>query len=135
MYPFGEWVVVHEQASITYAGRTIRVSGNEVTLDQQDYINARMSDLPVKKVKDLAKEEECNVDEVADFQSSVGDLHWVISQTRVDHAVDTSRYQKRQKQPTYGDYLDLGRTVREVRNSRFRNPSEAYSETNPRSMD
>ena len=55
--------------------------------------------------------------ETADFKSGVGDLHWVTSQTRVDHAVDTSRFQKRQTKPTYGDYLDLARVVKEVKDT------------------
>ena len=42
-------------------------------------------------------------------------MQWVTSQTRVDHAVDTSRLQKRQNHPTYGDYLDLGKIIHEVK--------------------
>ena len=47
--------------------------------------------------------------------SGVGDLHWVTSQSRPDHAVDTSRLQKRQVTPTYNDLLDLGKVVKEVK--------------------
>ena len=36
---------------------------------------------------------------------------------RVDHAVDTSRLQKRQNDPTYGDYKDLAKVVREVKST------------------
>ena len=56
-----------------------------------------------------------NEAEKADYKSGVGDLHWVTSQTRVDHAVDTSRLQKRQQTRTYADYLDLGRVIKEVK--------------------
>ena len=33
----------------------------------------------------------------------------------MDHAVDTSRFQKRQNKPTYGDYLDLAKVIKEVK--------------------
>ena len=42
-------------------------------------------------------------------------MHWATSQTRVDHAVDTSRLQKRQNGPTFGDYKDLAKVVKEVK--------------------
>ena len=76
-----------------------------------------MDDLPCKKVKNRSKDSDTTEMERADFKSSTGDLHWVTSQTRVDHAVDTSRLQKRQNKPTYGDYLDLGKIVREVKST------------------
>ena len=96
-YPFGERVKVQEQGSVTYTGRTITVQGTEVQMNQQAYIEGRMSKLPVKKTKNREKNDTCTEMEKADFKSSVGDLHWVTSQTRVDHAVDTSRLQKRQQ--------------------------------------
>ena len=103
-YPFGEWVNVSEVDSITYTGRTIKVVGDEVWINQQDFIEGRMSEMPSKKSKTRAKTDPCTEMERADFKSGVGDLHWVTSQTRVDHAVDTSRLQKRQVNPTYGDF-------------------------------
>jgi len=114
-YPFGEWVEVAKQGSVTYTGRTISVNGQEVNMSQEDFIKGRMTSLPVKKSKSRDKSELCTEIEKADFKSGLGDLHWVTSQTRVDHAVDTSRLQKRQQNPTYGDYLDLGRIVKEVK--------------------
>ena len=39
----------------------------------------------------------------------------MTSQTLIHHAVDTLRLQKRQTKPTYGDYLDLSRVVKEVK--------------------
>ena len=74
-----------------------------------------MTNLPVKKAKNRERTDLCEEMEKADFKSGVGDLHWVTSQTRVDHAVDTSRLQKRQQNATYGDYLDLGRIIKEVK--------------------
>jgi len=116
-YPFGEWVRVSEVESITYTGRTIEVKGNEVLVHQKDFIDGRMTDLPIKKAKNRSKSDLATEVEKADFKSGCGDLHWVTSQTRVDHAVDTSRLQKRQSNPTYGDYLDLGRVIREVKST------------------
>ena len=82
---------------------------------QEDYIEGRMAQLPARKSKNRAKADPCTEVEKADFQSSVGDLHWVTSQTRPDHAVDTSRFQKRQTKPTYSDYIDLGKAIKAVK--------------------
>ena len=71
--------------------------------------------MPSKRYKNRAKTDPCTELEAADFKSGVGDLHLVTSKTRVDHAVDTSRFQKRQAKPNYGDYLDLARVVKEVK--------------------
>ena len=88
---------------VTYTGRTIEVCGDEVHVNQTDFIQGRMNYVPPKRHKSRAKTDPCTEVEAADFKSGVGDLHWVTSQTRVDHAVDTSRFQKRQTKPTYGD--------------------------------
>ena len=74
-----------------------------------------MSYVPSKRHTKRAKTDLFTEMETVDFKSGVGDLHWVTSQTRVGHAVDTSRFQKRQTKPTYGDYLDLARVVKEVK--------------------
>ena len=74
-----------------------------------------MSSLPVKKTKHRDLQSPVTEKEKADFKSSVGDLHCVTSQTRVDHAVDTSRLQKRQNNPVCTDFLDLGRIIRDVK--------------------
>ena len=95
--------------SVTYTGRTLDLFGEEVHVHQKDFIEGRMSSLSFKKSKGRDKSSPCDESEKADFKSGVGDLHWVTSQTRVDHAVDTSRFQKRQNKPTYGDYLDLAK--------------------------
>ena len=95
---------------VTYTGRTI-----EVCVNQTDFIQGRMNYVPSKRYKNRAKTDPCTELEAADFKSGVGDLHWVTSQTRVDHAVDTSRFQKRQTKLNYGDYLDLARVVKEVK--------------------
>ena len=114
-YPFGEWTEVHKIGSITYTGRTILVKGTEVWINQQDFIEGRMTLLKHKKEKGQDKDRECTELEKADYKSGVGDLHWVTSQTRIDHAVDTSALQKRQQAPKYSDYLYLGRTIKEVK--------------------
>ena len=116
-YPYGEWVNVSEAKKVLYTGRTIELIGSEVVMHQKEFIEGRMNNLPVKKHKNRPKDDVCIEVEVADFKSGVGDLHWVTSQTRVDHAVDTSRLQKRQNQPTYGDYLDLSRVIKEVKST------------------
>ena len=100
-YPFGEWTLVHKVKSITYTGRTARVHGDEILVDQEAFIKGRMSDLPKMKSRLRSLDDPCTEEERADFKSGVGDLHWVTSQTRVDHAVDTSRLQKRQNKPTH----------------------------------
>ena len=65
--------------SIAYTGRTIKVRGNEILVNQQDFIDGRMSNLPAKKARDRSKTENCTEQEKADFKSGVGDLHWVTS--------------------------------------------------------
>ena len=76
-----------------------------------------MNHLPIKKYKSRPKDDPCTEVEVADFKSGVSDLHWVTSQTRVDHAVDISGLQKHQNKPTYNDYLDLSRVIKEVKST------------------
>ena len=81
-------------------------------MDQKDFIEGRMGRLPTRKTKSRATTEPCTEAEKADFKSGVGDLHWVTSQTRIDHAVDASKCQKRQVAPSYHDYLELGRVIK-----------------------
>ena len=59
----------------------------------------------------------CTAEERAEFRSCVGNLHWVTAQTRLDRAVDTSKYQKKQNAPSWGDYKGLSKVVREVKAS------------------
>ena len=113
-YPFGEWVKVRDKTEgVTYTGRTMWIVGKSVHMNQKEFIDGRMILIPRKKHKGRALDDACTEIEKADFKSGTGDLHWVTSQTRLDHAVDTSRLQKRQVSPTYGDYLDLARVVKE----------------------
>ena len=117
-YPYGEWVRVKDKANgVAYTGRTLKVVGEEIWMSQQDFIEGRISTLPARKLSNRSAKVLLNDAEKADNKSGVGDLHWVTSQTRVDHAFDTSRLQKRQQTPTYADYLDLGRVIKEVKES------------------
>ena len=97
---FGEWVQVAKEKKVTYTGRTIAVHGDEVRMNQTDFIQGRMNYVPGKRYKTRSRTDPCTELETADFKSGVGELHWITSQTRVDHAVDTSRFQKRQTKPT-----------------------------------
>ena len=84
-------------------------------MGQPDFIDGRMDHIPFKREKNRAPESACTPTEHAEFRSGVGNLHWTNSQTRVDHAVDTSRLQKRQNAPKYQDYKDLVKVVKEVK--------------------
>ena len=44
-------------------------------------------------------------------------MHWATSQTRVDHAVDVSRLQKRQNAPRLEDLKDLAKVTREMKST------------------
>ena len=115
-YPFGEWVDVAEcPDGITYTGRTIKIVGNEVHLDQQEFVDGRMDDVAVKRVRGRDGKDPCNATEHAEYRSGVGNLHWATSQTRVDHAIDTSKLQKKQNKPTYEDLKNLSKIVKEVK--------------------
>ena len=81
-------------------------------MDQKDFIDGRIGRLPTRKTKNRTTADACTEAEKTDFKSSVGDLHWVTSQTRIDHAVDTSKFQKRQVAPSYQGYLELGRVLK-----------------------
>ena len=72
----------------------IELDGEEIFLNRTNFINGRMNHLPLKKVKNRFRDDPCNEIETADFRSGVGDLHWMTSQTLVDYAVDTSRFQR-----------------------------------------
>ena len=100
-YSYGEWVEVKKTKSVTYTGRTITIVGDEIHLRQEDYIQGRMSDdpLPSKKKANRSLSDECTPQEKADFKSITGDMHWLTSQTRPDHAANTSCFQKRQNKP------------------------------------
>ena len=91
--------------------------GNEIHMGQPDFINGRMDLIPFKREKNRAPESACTLTEHAEFRSGVGNLHWTTSQTRVDHAVDVSRLQKRQNIPKYQDYKDLVKVVQEVKDT------------------
>ena len=52
-YPFGEWVNVYEVKKVTYTGRTIELDGDEVPLNQTEFINGRVNHLPLKKTKQI----------------------------------------------------------------------------------
>ena len=116
-YPFGEWEYVSTKGEIAYTGRQISLHGNEIHMGQADFINGRMDEVPFKREKNRSPESACNPTEHAEFRSGVGNLHWATSQTRVDHAVDTSRLQKRQNAPTHQDYKDLVKVVKEVKDT------------------
>ena len=89
--------------------------GPVVLINQTDFIEGRMYDVPVKRCRSRPHTSPCDPQEHADYRSGAGDLQWVTGNTRVDHAVDTSKLQKRQTAPTYGDYLELARVVKEVK--------------------
>ena len=116
-YPFGEWEYVRKQKEIAYTGRQISLHGNEIHLTQTDFVNGRMDNLYVKRESKRPGDSPCTAAEHAEFRSGVGNMHWATSQTRVDHAVDTSRLQKRQNKPTYDDMKDLSKTIKEIKDT------------------
>ena len=71
--------------------------------------------MKVKRQSGRPETDKCTLEEHAEYRSGVGNMHWVTSQTRPDHAVDTSRLQKRQNAPTYGDLKDLAKTIKEIK--------------------
>ena len=92
-------------------------NGKEIHMGQKDFINGRMDPIPCKRERDRKPESACTPVEHAEFRSGVGNLHWATSQTRVDHAVDTGRLQRRQNAPKYQDYKDLVKVVIEVKDT------------------
>ena len=115
-YPFGEWLEVQKESKgVTYTGRTIRCVGTEVEINQTEFINGRMDHLPTKGLKKRPEDEPCTLVEKAEFRSSVGNLHWVTSQTRLDRAIDTSKAQKVQSNPNVGEYKALVKVIKEVK--------------------
>ena len=118
-YPFGEWVKVAEQKEgVHYTGRIIQViDPATVKIHQKDFIDGRMESLPLKKSSSRAEDDPCTPVEKAEFRSATGNLHWVTSQTRFDKAVETSRFQKRQNDPTWGDYKMLAKSVKQTKAS------------------
>jgi len=116
-YPFGEWEYVAKKGEIAYTGRQISLHGNEIHMGQADFVNGRMDNVPMKRKKNRSPESVCTPTEHAEDRSGVGNLHWATSQTRVDHAVDTSRLQKMQNAPTHQDYKDLAKVVKEVKDT------------------
>ena len=84
-------------------------------IGQKDFIEGRMDEFKVKRDNKRPDKDASRLVEHAEFRSSVGNLHWATSQTRVDHAVDTSRLQKRQNAPTYSDLKDLSKVTKEVK--------------------
>ena len=116
-YPFGEWEYVRDKPEIAYTGRQISMYGDEIHIGQKDFCDGRMDELKVKRDKNRSDDSPCTPAEHAEFRSGVGNLHWATSQTRVDHAVDTSRLQKRQNAPTLGDLRDLAKTIKEVKDT------------------
>ena len=59
-----------------------------------------------------ADEDPCTEVERLELRSAIGNHHWATSQCRVDKAVDTSRFQKRQNEPTWGDYKALAKSLK-----------------------
>ena len=78
-------------------------------------MKGRMEEIKVPKEKNRPGSDPCRPEEHAEYRSGTGNLHWVTSQTRPDHAVDTSRLQKKQNQPTYDDLKDLVKIIKEVK--------------------
>ena len=78
-YPYREWHYVRD----------------EFDIGQADFIDGRMDQVRFNREEGCAPESACTPAEHAESSSGVGDLHWVTSQTRVDHAVDTRLCQKR----------------------------------------
>ena len=97
---------------VDVCGSSLPVS--EVTLDLEEFTQGRLSTVPAVKGPD---EQVCTEKEKALFRSAVGDLHWVSSQSRPDCAVYASRLQKVQNHPTLGDYRELARVLRELRDT------------------
>jgi len=117
-YPFGEWEYVHgNKKDITYTGRSIKVVGDEIHIDQKEFVDGRMDEMKIPREKNREGSSPCTPTEHAEFRSGVGNLHWATSQTRVDHAVDTSRLQKRQNKPTFDDLKDLAKVIKEVKST------------------
>ena len=61
-----------------------------------------MNSLVVRMMSGRATEDPCTPLETAEFRSATGNQHWVTSQCRFDKAVETSKYQKLQNNPTWG---------------------------------
>ena len=47
-FPFGEWEVAGSEKALTYTGRSIQTRGKVIHIGQEDFINGRMDELPVK---------------------------------------------------------------------------------------
>ena len=59
---------------VSYTGRTIKVVGEEIWMNQQDFIEGRISALPARKSASRSAKDLLNEAEKADYKSGVGDL-------------------------------------------------------------
>ena len=110
---WGHWLV----GEGTFCGKRVQqLSGHRVRVDQHTFAS-NIQIAPIHRHRSMTPEAVLNRWEETEFRSGVGNLHWVTSQTRVDHAVDTSRLQKRQNAPTWGDYKALVKVVKEVKST------------------
>ena len=86
-------------------------------MNQKEFIEGRMENVPIKRYPNRKEDDPCVPIEKADFRSAVGNQHWVTSQTRFDEAVNTSRFQKRQNNPTWGDYKALHKSIQTIKST------------------
>ena len=114
-FPFGEWVKVKDVDSVTYTGRTIVLEKESILIHQADFVHGRMTLLESSGNKSRADVDPCSPEEKAEFRSCVGNLHWVTAQTRLDRAVDTSKFQQRLNAPSWADFKGLSKVVKEVK--------------------
>ena len=63
-YDFGEWrSVADEPDGVQYTGRTIKVDGDQVLINQEDFIDGRIEKLPITRGSTRADDVPCTPDD------------------------------------------------------------------------
>ena len=108
-----EWGSEWEKDTFVFVGRRItRLPDNSYTLDQVRYV----SDIDKTKVNLEASELlQDHPELITEFKSGIGSLQWMAGTSRGDIAADVSLLQKRPKELTVGDLLEVNKVLKYVR--------------------
>ena len=103
--------------SFKYVGMTIKQENNKIRLDQNDYLDSVQ--LPLFERRKRDKDEQLSEQESTDYRKLVGQMMWVVIQSRPDAIFPILYCSTRNQHPTVQDMMNIMRVSTNIKESKI----------------
>ena len=110
-FKFGKW----DQGEFDFAGCHLRQGPDGIYVDQEDYVNKWLEEVPLAKVRERELKSSLSIKEIASLRAVLGTLSWKASQTGPHHQAEVSLLLSSVPTATVGTLVAANKLVREIK--------------------